>query len=158
MRATILLAMGLAAAGLAHAQYYGRPGYTPTPPSIGEAPVWLRYLSPRCASLHDSIRTGPARGLTSQTLSAARKEYDRECREDEMEAMQQMRREQQDKRSQKVAEQKAQVAMQERSKQQEAQCGEAKRILKNKKARTDLTEGEKADLKRFEDNYLARCS
>ena len=158
MKAITMLAAGLVGAGMAQAQYYPRPGYTPMPPSIGEAPAWLQYTSPRCASLHDSIRTGPARGLSPQTQAAARKEYDRECREEESQAMQQLARLQQDKRAQKVAEQKAQVASVERTKQQEQQCGEAKRILKMKKARTDLTDGEKADLKRFEDNYIARCS
>jgi hypothetical protein len=29
--------------------------------------------------------------------------------------------------------------------------------LATKKARTDLSDGEKVDLKRFEDNYLQRC-
>jgi hypothetical protein len=41
---------------------------------------------------------------------------------------------------------------------QEQQCGESKRILVTKKARTDLNDGEKADLQRFEVNYRARCT
>jgi hypothetical protein len=159
MRAILSLAAGLLAAAAAHGQYYGTPApYSPPPPSIGEAPAWLKYTSPRCAALHDSIRTGPARGLSGQTINAARKEYDRECRDDERDAMQQLGREQQDKRAQKTAEKQVQVMTAERARQHEQQCGEAKRILKIKKARTDLSDGEKADLKRFEDNYIARCS
>ena len=49
-------------------------------------------------------------------------------------------------------------AEQERASIRAQQCGESKRILFSKRARTDLTDGEKAELKRFEENYLARCS
>ncbi len=39
----------------------------------------------------------------------------------------------------------------------EQQCGESKRILYTKRARTDLTEGGKSELRRFEENYRSRC-
>ena len=45
----------------------------------------------------------------------------------------------------------------DRASMREQQCGESKRILLSKRARTDLTEGEKAELRRFEDNYRSRC-
>jgi hypothetical protein len=154
MKAFYSLCAAMLALGTAQAQQY-RYSYTP---SIGEAPPYLKFMSPRCAALHDSIRTGPARGLSSQTLATARKDYSRDCREDESEAQQQLSREQQDKRSQLLAQKQGEARAIERTRQQEQQCGEAKRILKNKKARTDLNDGEKADLKRFEDNYLALCT
>ncbi|HEX7892182.1 MAG TPA: hypothetical protein VF522_22725 [Ramlibacter sp.] len=156
MRAAFAAAAALLAAGGVQAQYYSQSA--PYIPSVGEAPLYLKYMSPRCAALHDSIRTGPARGLSSQTISAARKEYERDCSEDERDARSQLSKDQQEGRAQKRAEQQAQAKAVERTKQQEQQCGESKRILKLKKARTDLTDGEKGDLKRFEENYLARCS
>ena len=39
----------------------------------------------------------------------------------------------------------------------EQQCAESRRILLAKRARTDLSQGEKDDLARFETNYRARC-
>ena len=55
---------------------------------------------------------------------------------------------------------RAQLAEQA-SREQEArfaqQCAESRRILATKKARTDLTEGERNDLRRFEENFIARC-
>jgi hypothetical protein len=57
-----------------------------------------------------------------------------------------------------VAERQAEAKAMERTRLQEQQCGESKRILAVKRARTDLSAGEKADLQRFEENYKARCS
>ena len=37
------------------------------------------------------------------------------------------------------------------------QCDESKRIIFVKEKRPDLTDGEKADLQRFEENAKARC-
>jgi hypothetical protein len=46
----------------------------------------------------------------------------------------------------------------QRAKLREQQCGESKRILVVKKARPDLAEAERVELRRFEENYLARCA
>jgi hypothetical protein len=154
MKAISLVCAALLTAGAVHAQR-NRSTYTP---SIGEAPAHLKYMSPRCAALHDSIRTGPARGLNSDSMSAARKDYSRDCRENEGEAQQQLSRERQDKRTQVLTQKQGEAKAMERTRQQEQLCGESKRILKNKNARTDLNDGEKAELKRFQEGYLARCS
>jgi hypothetical protein len=141
--------------------YYGpaptAPTYTPQMTRQGEAPGHLRYMSARCASLHDAIRTAPARGLKYDTIGTMQRDYQRECGEDEGEARNQFTREQRDQRQQKVAERQSQVQAVERTKQQQAQCDESKRIFVMKSRRTDLTDGEKADLKRFEESYKARC-
>jgi hypothetical protein len=141
--------------------YYG-PSQSPQPsssyvPRVGEAPGHLKYMSPRCAGLHDAIRTGPARGLKSETLSTMQRDYHRECGEDEAEARNQFSRDQRDQRQQKVAERNNAAQAQNQAKLKDQQCEEGKRILHVKKQRTDLNEGEKADLKRFEENYRARC-
>lgn len=143
--------------------YYGpteqAPRYeSPPPRATGEAPAHSKYMSPRCASLHDSIRTAPVRGLASDTVTSMRKEYSRECAENEREAQAMLSQEAGEKNRQKREEKVAEKRAGEQASVRAQQCGESKRILVTKKARTDLTDGEKADLRRFEDNYLARCT
>ncbi len=143
--------------------YYG-PATTTTQSSesrvakIDQAPDTLKYLSPRCASLNDAIRTAPARGLKYETISEMRKEYDQQCSDSERDARDQMSRERRQNKQQMTEESKASQADRERANIQAQQCGESKRILFAKRARTDLTDGEKADLQRFEENYRSRCS
>ena len=147
--------------GRAPPVYYGpteQPQrYQPPPPSVGEAPDYITYMSTECSGLHDALRTAAARGLTSPTIAEMRKNYQRQCSENEAEARSRFSRERGEKRQVARTEQDANHRAQERTKLQEQQCGESKRILVTKKARTDLNEGEKADLQRFEANYRARC-
>ncbi|WP_152682732.1 hypothetical protein [Caenimonas sp. SL110] len=153
---------GSASAGRQPPVYYGptEPGlrYQPAPPSIGEAPDHITYMSPRCSGLHDALRTAAARGLASSTVSEMRRNYQRECAENEAEARTRYASERGEKRQLAKVEQASQQRAHERTKLQEQQCGESKRILVTKKARTDLNDGEKAELQRFETNYRARCS
>ena len=114
-------------------------------------------MSPRCAGLHDALRTASARGLDYGTVNEMRKNYQRECSENESEARQQLSRERGEKRQVAKGEEDAAKRSMERSKLMEQQCGESKRILVTKRARTDLNEGERAELQRFEANYKARC-
>lgn len=141
--------------------YYGpinkQPTYEQRIPSVGQAPDTLKYMTPRCASLNDAIRTAPARGLGYDIIGKMQREYSNECSESENEARAQLSR---DKVDQQRAAKETSVNVKlekERSAIEEQQCGESKRILYNKRARTDLTEGEKNDLTRFEKNYRNRC-
>ena len=118
----------------------------------------MSYLSPRCASLSDAIRTAPARGLQYDTIRQLQQEYNRECSENESEARSRLWQERRDQKQQQIEAKALSKAEQERASIRAQQCGESKRILVTKRARTDLTDGEKADLKRFEENFLARCS
>ncbi len=131
--------------------------YQQAPPSIGEAPAQLKYMSPRCSSLNDALRTAAARGLTYDTVSRMRKDYQSECAEDESEARGRLSDEMRDKSSQKREARLNEARERDRGALRLEQCGESKRILVTKRARTDLTEGEKAELQRFETNYKARC-
>jgi hypothetical protein len=126
-------------------------------PSVGDAPDHLKYMDPRCASLHDALRTAPARGLKGDVISDMRKEYNRQCRESEMEASRRLSQEKGDKR--KAAENEKKVAEREANwtKAQQDMCGELKRVLRIKRARTDLNEGEQRDLQRSEEAYQRRC-
>jgi hypothetical protein len=141
--------------------YYGpteRPQYTRPIPGVGEAPEYITYMSPRCSALNDALRTASARGLDSHTQSEMRRNYQRECAEDEADARAKWARERGEKKQLARTEEESARRAQERTKLQQEQCGEAKRILVTKRQRTDLTEGEKADLQRFEANYKARCT
>ena len=129
----------------------------PRPPAIGQAPDHLRHMSARCASLNDALRTAPARGLKYETIATMRQDYQRECAEDEMQARQLMMREQGDKRMAQRQELQAQQQAETRTKMQQQQCDESRRVLFMKKKRTDMTDGERADLARFEENLKARC-
>lgn len=146
--------------------YYGPPpaerasnynSYTPPPPKIGEAPPQVKYMSARCSSLNDAVRTAPARGLKYDTIEKMRKSYEEECRDEEQEAREKISNDKYAKVKQRKEEEVENKKAQERTALEKQQCGESKRILNTKRARTDLTDGEKADLARFEENYKSRC-
>jgi hypothetical protein len=131
--------------------------YQQRPPSIGEAPPQLKYMSPQCSGLHDALRTAQARGLNYDTVTKMRKDYYDQCSENESEARTRLAQEMRDKSMQKREAQLGEARERERTALQIEQCGESKRILRTKRARTDLNEGERAELDRFEANYKARC-
>jgi len=86
------------------------------------------------------------------------REYNRECAESESEASRRLSEDRSDQRKQ-LGDARANEKMEkERASMLAQQCAESKRILFSKRARTDLTDGEKADLRRFEENYRARCA
>ncbi|MEO7640083.1 MAG: hypothetical protein ABIU07_01595 [Ramlibacter sp.] len=143
--------------------YYGpapveqRRSYTPPAPKIEDAPPQMKYLGARCSSLNDALRTAPARGLKHETIATMRKTYDDECRDEEMEARDSLSKDKYAKVKQRKEDEVENRKTQDRSALQTQQCGESKRILNTKRARTDLTDGEKADLQRFEENFKSRC-
>lgn len=141
---------------------YGGTQNVPQPtsrpvPGVGEAPRHLQYMTPRCASLNDALRTANARGLKHETINTMRRDYQAECGENEAEARQQQSRDSRDQRQQQYAERQSQASEQERARVLAQQCEESKRILITKRNRPGLTEGERVELARFEDNYKARC-
>jgi hypothetical protein len=142
--------------------YYGpteqTPTYTRPLPGIGEAPEYITYMSPRCSALNDALRTASARGLDSRTQSEMHRNYQRECAEDESDARSRWAGERGEKKQMARSEAESAKRAQERTKLQQEQCAESKRILLTKRQRTDLTEGERAELQRFEANYKTRCS
>jgi hypothetical protein len=132
--------------------------YQASPPSIGEAPAHIKFMSPRCSALHDALRTAAARGLAAETMTKMRRDYPGECAENETEARGRLQQELREKNDEKRQAESSQLQQRNRTTLQQEQCGESKRILVTKRARTDLTEGERAELQRFEANYRARCS
>ena len=129
---------------------------------VGSAVVAVaqsRYMkiAVRSSAMNDAIRTGPARGVRYETTAELQKNYQMQCADDESEARSKLAVERREaKKVQKDAVQ-AEQASQQRSQLAQQQCDESKRILYVKKRRTDLNEGEKAELLRFEENYKSRC-
>ena len=142
-------------------QGYREPAYPARPayiPPVGKAPDYLKYMSASCASLHDAIRTGPARGLTSSTMSDMRHEYDNKCRDDERSAMRRAREDRRAQGEEQRNQEMAQQAEQQRETTSREQCAELLRILAGKRRQFDgMSAGEKADFQRFEANYNQRC-
>ena len=57
--------------------------YRPSSRSSGDEPEHHQYMSGRCRSLHQAMRTASSRGLKYDAIEDLRKEYRRECREEE---------------------------------------------------------------------------
>jgi hypothetical protein len=127
-------------------------------PPIGKAPEHLAYMSAECASLNDAIRTGPARGLKSSTMSDLQTEYSRKCREEESAAYQRLAQQRSEDRQEKQSREKAFQAQVSQAQRSREQCDELLRILAAKRRQVDgMNAGEKADFQRFEASYNARC-
>lgn len=126
------------------------------------APDHQQYLGARCRTLNDTLRSAHSRGIKADVQEGMRREYNRDCREEEDEASARYQREERDARQQRRQDERQVQLADQASQADEArrgqQCAESRRILHAKKARSDLTEGERNDLRRFEDAYLARCA
>ncbi|AVS78927.1 hypothetical protein C8246_19425 [Paracidovorax avenae] len=136
----------------------------PSPPPLRtfpEANEYRKYMSAQCRTLQDAVRSGPARGLQSDVLHGLRREYERDCREEEQEASARFYREQREVRQQRREElrqaEAAELAARAETTRRAEQCAESRRILAAKRARPDLTDGEQKDLKRFEEVFASRC-
>jgi hypothetical protein len=127
-------------------------------PGVGLAPEHLTLMSPRCASLHDAMRTAPARGLKQPEMADMRREYNRDCADDESAAREKLSGMRAEKRQETRAAEQAKQQAAQQARMSAEMCGELKRVIKNKKMRTDLTSGEIGDLQRSEENYKARCT
>jgi hypothetical protein len=91
-------------------------------------------------------------------IADLQREYYAKCSEEEREARQQLGEQQRGERDQRTAARRAERNERDGVVRQSEQCCESLRILHTKRQRiSTMTEGEKADLARFEDAYQARC-
>ena len=120
-------------------------------------PDFLPLLSARCSSMNDAVRTSAARGLGYQASQELRRNYQHECGAEENLARQQMYRNGQNQAKADNDARRSAVNAEVRSEAERDQCRESMRIIVAKRARTNLTEPERAELQRFEDNIRARC-
>lgn len=141
---------------------YSSTGSTSNSPRLPpETPEHHQYLSGRCRALDENIRSAYGRGIKAEVVEGMRREYRRDCREEEQDAYSRISSERRSRESQRREQEKAAALAAQADREQEArraqQCAESRRILATKGARTDLTEGEKNDLRRFEEAFLQRC-
>ena len=130
-------------------------------PQVERAGEEQAYMSPKCATLQEGIRTAPNRGLSSATIRELRQTFDRECRDDRRNALRALRKDQREQ--EKQAENEQELAMQQKLRSQEdedrfrRQCAEMRLAIHRRKQRANPTEGELRDLQLFEDRYQSRC-
>lgn len=140
--------------------YYGpiaerqQSTYTPRAP---DPPEYLQFLSPKCSTLSEGIRTSGTRGVSQQVVSSLQKEYQRECADEDRDARKQLAAQLGEVAEAKRAAKQTVALNQEQMKIKQQQCEESKRIIYLKKKRTDLSDGEQQDLQRFIQNYKQRC-
>jgi hypothetical protein len=134
-----------------------RPAQQTYIPRSGDAPEYLQFMSSQCSAMNDALRTGPARGVDFQTQAVLQKSYRAECSEDEQQAQSRLYAQKQESRNAKKEESNQLQAMRQRTQEQQQQCDESKQIIYKKSRRTDLTDGEKAELVRFKENFQTRC-
>lgn len=134
---------------------YNAPAYVSPPPE------YHRYMSARCRNLNDAQRNGSSANIPYDVAARMRSEYERDCREEESAASMRLYKEQRDARKSREDAQRQAAAAEQESEEQAVrrmrQCAESHRILAAKKARTDLTQGEMNDLRRFEETVASRC-
>ena len=125
-------------------------------------PEYFQYMSARCRSLQENLRSSRTHRLSQETMAGMRNEYNRDCKDEETAASSRYYREQRDASAQRRLHEREELREREGARQEDAkkaqQCAEARRILAVKKARTDLTPGELNDLRRFELNTAERCA
>lgn len=149
-------------AGPAQPSYsYSQPSRSTVVRTAPYVPDHYSYMSGRCRALDENIRNAYSRKIAPDVVQGMRNEYRRDCAQEERDASDRFYQERRaGDRQRREEERSAQMAAQsarEMDARQAQQCAESQRILNNKRARTDLTEGERADLKRFEEAFLARC-
>ncbi len=129
--------------------------------SVPDTPDHYQYMGARCRSLDENIRSAYSRGIKADVVDGMRREYRRDCRDEERDAYSRLSGDRSARERQRREDEKAALQEANAAREQEArfaqQCAESRRILTNKRARTDLTEGEKNDLRRFEEAFMARC-
>jgi hypothetical protein len=125
---------------------------------MAEPQEHLQYLSAHCSTLSEGIRTSAARGVKSDVIADLQRNYQKECSEEDREARSRMSSDRSEAAVSKKSARLLAAQSQEQIKFQQQQCDESKRIIFVKKKRVDMTEGEKQDLQRFEQNYKERCS
>jgi len=152
---TVWCALAVLAGDAMAQRYYGSGSNYQRPP---DPPEHYSFLSGDCRSLNDALRTAPSRGLTSESMNSLHREWNQRCEEDDRDARRRFYEQQRDGRKARADEKKVEAAVVAQNAAKKQQCDEMLRILTNKRRRTDLNDGEKADLQRFESNYRERCS
>ena len=138
---------------------YRPPPPPPPPPNFPYQPrELLPYMSSRCAQLYEIEISGVPRRTSYSTVAGVRNEFQSDCPDAVSDARKRLNT---DKAAKYYASQDQKMAANnaaQQSRMTQEQCNELLRILAGKRKRlATMTEGEKADHARSEDNYTARC-
>lgn len=129
--------------------------------ALEKAAPELKYMTPKCASMQEAIRTAPDAVRYQPSFAELRRNFHEQCAEDQSQALQRWyaeRRENQDQKAQQERDKKKQELLSANQMQvKSAQCMEMRIALDARKKRTNLTEGEQRDLGLFEARYKDRC-
>ncbi len=122
----------------------------------------LKYMSTECSSLSEGIRTGPARGVKYDVISQLQREFEEKCRDNHSDALKTLYNEKNDKKQSALADKQSAMQAAAQSKEERdqrlVQCAEMRKALANRRAKTELSDGEKADIVVFEQRFQSRCS
>ena len=137
------------------------PRPAPPPPAPQVFPYQPRellpYMSPRCAQLYE-LELSPARRTPYAVGAGVRNEFRSDCPDAINEARKSLFQNKASKYNAAQDQKLAATNAAAQDKMSKDQCSELLRILANKRKRLDsMTDGEKADHARSEENYAARC-
>jgi len=128
---------------------------------LGPPPPELRYMSPKCASMSEAIRTAAPDIRRLPSHQELRQRFNLECGQEQSDARRRMHQElskarEEEARADYEARKRA-LEQENAARTQSAQCQEMFRALEARRKRANLTEGEQRDLQMFEDRYRQRC-
>lgn len=128
--------------------------YQPRLPSMEQAPEHHRYLSQRCAELSDAVRTAPSRGIHADTVRDLRREYSRDCSDDEQYARRQANdARRKEREGLRAARNEAERSRQEAARQSE-KCVALSDSLRNRRVENET---ERLNKKAAQEAYNANC-
>lgn len=128
---------------------------------LGPPPPELRYMSPKCASMSEAIRTAAPEIRRLPSHQELRQRFNLECGQEQSEARRRLHQEQSKAREEEARAdyeaRKRQLEQENAARTQTAQCQEMFQALEARRKRPNLTEGEQRDLQMFEGRYRQRC-
>lgn len=130
---------------------------SPSYSRMQDVPDYYAYLSPACKEINDAMRTAPSRGVGGDAARDLQREWSQRCSDDANEAQKSLRQARSDEHDRKRTAVADARARQVSADVHREQCDEMLRILARKRKRADLSDGERADLARFEANFEQRC-
>ncbi len=120
-----------------------------------------QYMSAECSTLYDGLRTASSRGLKYPDIASLQKDFYAKCSDNFSEAKQRAQQAKaEDYRTKQEQKQAAsnQIALsKEEQEKRRVQCAEMRSSIASRKARSNMSDGEKNDLANFEQRYRDRC-
>ena len=118
----------------------------------------VKYLGSGCASISEAIRTGPARGVRSDVISALHEEYNQKCSIEDQAARTTLSQEQTHQRSDQLAQRQAVANVRQQASLKSERCvGMQDLIALKRKRESQLNPTEVEALREIEKTYNVQC-